>query len=94
MVHRQASGAVAAAAVDSGKALEAKAKRLIDEVVRPLVQVDGGQIELVSVTEARMVVRLGGSYRGCPGRPYVVQVVERAVRQCLMPDIQVATDED
>ena len=93
-MQRQGSGAVAAAAVDSGKALEAKAKRLIDEVVRPLVQVDGGQIELVSVTEARMVVRLGGSYLGCPGSPYVLQVVEQAARQCLVPDMQVATDDD
>lgn len=93
-MQRQGSGAVATAAVDAGKALEAKARRLIDEVVRPLLQVDGGQIELVSVTEARMVVRLGGSYRGCPGRPYVLQVVEQAARQCLVQDIQVASEDD
>lgn len=93
MVQRHASGAAAAAAVDSGKALEAKAQRLIDDVVRPLVQVDGGQIELLSVTEARMVVRLAGSYRGCPGRPYVLQIIEQAARQTLVPDIQVSDDE-
>lgn len=92
MVQRQGSGAVATASVDSGKALEAKAQRLIDEVLRPLVQVDGGEIELVSVTEARMIVRLAGSYLGCPGRPFALQLVERAARQCLLPDIQV-TDE-
>jgi len=85
---------VATAAVESGVSLEAKAKQLIDEVVRPLLQVDGGQIELVSVTEARMVVRLGGRYLGCPGRPYVLQIVERAARSCLVPDIQVTTDSD
>ena len=85
---------MATAAVESGVSLEAKAKQLIDEVVRPLVQVDGGQIELVSVTEARMVVRLGGRYLGCPGRPYVLQIVERAARKSLVPDIQVTTDTD
>ena len=93
MGQRQGSGAVATAAVESGTSLEAKAKQLIDEVVRPLVQVDGGQIELVSVTEARMVVRLAGRYLGCPGRPYVLQIVERAARNCLVPDIQVTTDD-
>ena len=92
MVQRQGSGAVATAAVDSGKALEAKARRLIDEVVRPLIQRDGGEIELVSVTEARMVVRLAGSYLGCPGRPFALQVVEQAARQCLVPDIQVSDE--
>lgn len=94
MGQRQGSGAVATAAVESGASLEAKAKQLIDEVVRPLIQVDGGQVELVSVTEARMVVRLGGRYRGCPGRPFALQIVERAARKCLAPDIQVTTDED
>jgi Fe-S cluster biogenesis protein NfuA len=95
MVQRQGSGAVATAAVESGVSLEAKAKRLIEEVLRPLIQVDGGQIELVSVTEARMVVRLSGTCRGCPGRPYTLHgIVERAARQHLMPEIQVATDED
>jgi Fe-S cluster biogenesis protein NfuA len=94
MVQRQGSGAVATAAVESGASLEAKAKRLIDEVVRPLIQVDGGQIELVSVSEARLIVRFGGSYLGCPGRPYALRVVERAARQCLLPDIQVAMDDD
>lgn len=94
MGQRQGSGAVATAAVESGASLEAKAKQLIEEVVRPLFQVDGGQIELVSVTEARMVVRLGGRYLGCPGRPYALHLVERAARNCLVPDIQVATDDD
>lgn len=94
MGQRQGSGAVATAAVESGATLEAKAKKLIDEIVRPLLQVDGGQIELVSVTEARMVVRLAGRYLGCPGRPYVLQIVERAARNCLVPDIQVTTDTD
>jgi Fe-S cluster biogenesis protein NfuA len=75
--------------------LEAKAQRLIEEVLRPLIQVDGGQIELVSVTEARMVVRLSGSCLGCPGSPYTLQfIVEHAARQCLVPDIQVTTKDD
>jgi Fe-S cluster biogenesis protein NfuA len=95
MVQRQGSGAVATAAVGSGASLEAKAKRLIDEVVRPLIELDGGLIELVSVTEACLVVRLSGTCRGCPGRPYTLQgIVERAARQHLSPDIQVSAEDD
>ena len=95
MGQRQGSGAVATAAVESGaSSLESKARQLIDEVLQPLIQLDGGRIELVSVTEARMVVRLVGRYRGCPGRPYALHMVERAARNCLVPDMQVVTDED
>jgi Fe-S cluster biogenesis protein NfuA len=94
MGQRQGSGAVATAAVGSGASLEAKAQRLIDEVLRPLIQVDGGQIELVSVSEARMIVRLSGSCLGCPGTPYVLRyVVEPAARELLVPDIQVTTED-
>ncbi|HET8939237.1 MAG TPA: NifU family protein [Polyangiales bacterium] len=95
MVLRQGSGAVATAAVGSGGSLEAKAKRLIDEVIRPLMEVDGGQIELVSVTEACLVVRLSGTCRGCPGRPYTLHgIIERAARQHIAPDIQVTAEDD
>jgi Fe-S cluster biogenesis protein NfuA len=99
MARVQGSGAVAAAAVESGgsaeQSLEAKAKHLLDTVVRPLIEADGGQIELVAVTEARMVVRLSGTCLGCPGRPYTLRgVVERAARQHLFPDIQVAADDE
>jgi Fe-S cluster biogenesis protein NfuA len=95
MVQRQGSGAVATAAVGSGGSLEAKAKRLIDEVIRPLMEIDGGKIELVSVTEACMVVRLSGTCRGCPGRPYTLHgIIERAARQHISPDIQVSAEDD
>ena len=74
----------------SGSPLEAQAKRLIDDVLRPIIAADGGQIELVSVTEARLIVRLSGTCSGCPGRPYTLSgVVERAARKYLSPTIQV-----
>jgi len=89
------SGAVTADAADSAASLEDRAKQLIDEIVRPLIEADGGEIELLTVTEARLIVRLSGNCSGCPGRPYTLQgVVERAARQYLLPDIQVTTDED
>jgi Fe-S cluster biogenesis protein NfuA len=99
MARVQGSSAVATAAVESGsspeESLEAKARQLLDTIVRPLIQADGGQIELVEVTEARMVVRLSGTCLGCPGRPYTLRgVVERAARKYLLPDIQVAAEDE
>jgi len=88
-------GGGTAAAVDSNASLEARAQQLIDQVVRPLIQVDGGDIEIVEVSESRLIVRLTGTCSGCPGRPYTLRgVVERAARKFLLPDIQVTTEDD
>lgn len=98
MARAQRSGAAEAASsspVNSKSPLEAQARRLIDEILRPLIAVDGGAIELVSVTEARLLVRLTGTCSGCPGRPYTVSgVIERAARKYLSPTIQVDVADD
>jgi NifU-like protein len=75
--------------------LEQRAKKLIDEVVRPLVAADGGQIELVKVVDRRIVVRLSGMCAGCPGRPYTLSgVVEPLARRWLGADIEVEAVKD
>jgi len=75
--------------------LEQRAKKLIDEVVRPLVAADGGQIELVRVIDRRIVVRMTGTCAGCPGRPYTLSgIIEPAARRWLGADIQVEAEND
>jgi NifU-like protein len=75
--------------------LEQRAKKLIDEVVRPLVAADGGEIELVKVIDKRIIVRLTGMCAGCPGRPYTLSgVIEPVARRWLGPDIQVEAETD
>ena len=97
MVRAQRSNAAEAPSSSqaiSGTPFEAQAKRLIDEVLRPLLAADGGEIQLVSVTEARLIVKLTGTCAGCPGRPYTLSgVVERAARKYLSPTIQVDTED-
>jgi NifU-like protein len=97
MARAQRSSAVEVApsgSMTSSSPLETQARRLIDDVLRPLIAADGGQIELVSVTEARLVVKLTGTCAGCPGRPYTLSgVVERAARKYLSPTIQVDTED-
>jgi Fe-S cluster biogenesis protein NfuA len=75
--------------------LEQRARKLIDEVVRPLVAADGGQIELVKVIEKRIIVRLSGMCAGCPGRPYTLSgIIEPAARRWLGSDVQVEAEND
>jgi Fe-S cluster biogenesis protein NfuA len=68
------------------------AKKLIDEVLGPLIAADGGQIELVGVGEHKIIIRLTGTCAGCPGRPYTLsRIVEPAARHWLGDDIVVET---
>jgi Fe-S cluster biogenesis protein NfuA len=97
MARAQRTGALEAASSSpvNQTPFEAQARRLIDDILRPLIAADGGVIELVSATEARLVVKLTGTCAGCPGRPYTLSgVIERAARKYLSPTIQVDLSED
>ena len=64
-------------------ALNDKVTAVIDEV-RPLLQADGGNIELVSVAEDTGVVsvRLQGACKGCPGAAMTLKMgVERLLKE-------------
>lgn len=49
-----------------------RAEALIAEYIRPLVEADGGKIELVEATSKRVVLRLSGTCAGCPGQPFTL----------------------
>ena len=70
------------AELDGG--MKDEVKDVIDRYLRPLIEADGGTIELVEITEAEIVVRLGGACAGCPGRPYTLErVIRPALRKCV-----------
>jgi len=55
------------------------------EQVRPYLQSDGGDIELIDVTEDLSVkVRLKGACHGCP---YSMQTLKAGVEQALLKEI-------
>ncbi len=56
---------------------------LIGSKVRPALQADGGDIELVDVDEQGVVkVRLQGACRGCPGAQMTLKMgVERMLKE-------------
>ena len=62
----------------------------IAEYLRPLVEADGGVIELVEAANGRVIIGLGSACMGCPGRPFTVaDVIEPALRRALGPDVVV-----
>lgn len=64
------------------KNFEAKVTEVIDSI-RPMLQNDGGDIELVGIDEDKTVrVRLQGACRGCPGAAMTLKMgVERMLKQ-------------
>ena len=65
--------------MDSRAEIEVIVNRL-----RPLLQADGGDIELVSVTGRKAFVRLCGKCAGCPSSHLTLHLgVEMAIRDAL-----------
>ena len=62
--------------------MEQKIKEALD-VIRPVLQRDGGDIEFVEYTEDKIVkVRLQGHCAGCPGAQMTIKgVVERILKE-------------
>jgi Fe-S cluster biogenesis protein NfuA len=59
----------------------ADVQRVIDERIRPALQADGGDIELVEIRGADVHVRLQGACRGCPGASMTLRMgVEALLR--------------
>ncbi|MBO6934099.1 MAG: NifU family protein [Deltaproteobacteria bacterium] len=66
---------------------------MIEEVLRPLLQADGGDIELVSVEDAKVVVRTKGEAAFGAGSHYVrVSVIEPAIRKVVGADVDIAIE--
>ncbi len=63
---------------------------IIATYVRPLVEADGGAIQVVDASAERVVVGLAGACAGCPGRPFTVSgVIEPALRKALGPSVAI-----
>lgn len=57
---------------------------MFQEVLTPLVEADGGGVELVGVRDGLVQVRMLGAYSGCPSVPSLLSgILEPAVRRVL-----------
>jgi Fe-S cluster biogenesis protein NfuA len=62
--------------------MEDKVKAVL-ETLRPYLQMDGGDLEFVELTEDKIVkVKLKGACAGCPGATYTLKMgIERKVKE-------------
>jgi Fe-S cluster biogenesis protein NfuA len=61
--------------------LRSRIAGVIDRV-RPLLQADGGDIELVAVNGTKATVRLSGKCAGCPSSPLTLHLgLETAIKE-------------
>ncbi len=66
---------------------EEKVKRVLSKV-RPFLNMDGGDIELVKIEGRRAFVRLHGACHGCPGAQMTLKMgVEQALKDEI-PDFE------
>jgi Fe-S cluster biogenesis protein NfuA len=68
--------------------LRGKVQAVIDQI-RPLLQADGGDLELVDVTPDGVVkVRLQGACRGCPGAQMTLRMAVERRLKAQVPEVQ------
>ena len=69
--------------------LKQRVEQVIEEKVRPALQREGGNIQLVDVTDEGVVqVRLQGACAGCPG---AMMTLQYGVQRILQQEIQEVT---
>ncbi len=73
---------------NSQNEFETQVQNVLDQV-RPMLQNDGGDLELVGIDEDKTVrVRLQGACKGCPGAQMTLKMgVERILKQHI-PDVK------
>jgi len=70
--------------------MQEKVSKVIEEI-RPMLQADGGDVELVAVEDSGVVkLRLQGACAGCPGAQMTLKNgIERMLREKVDPGIVV-----
>lgn len=63
---------------------------MLQRLIRPLVEADGGTLEIVRADDTSVALRLGGMCSGCPGAPFTRQrIIERTLRAIVLSDIRI-----
>jgi Fe-S cluster biogenesis protein NfuA len=87
---RNASRSGAATLCSAPLDARAELDRVIEEILRPLLEADGGGLEVLEARDDELVLALTGAFRGDPGAPYVQsRVVRPAIVKALGRDIRI-----
>ncbi len=57
------------------------------DAIRPYLQADGGDIELVDIEDGVVKVRLQGACAGCPGAKYTLELGVQRRLQADVPEV-------
>ncbi|MEK9132296.1 MAG: NifU family protein [Patescibacteria group bacterium] len=75
-----------AAKAGSKTALLARIEKCVDEQIRPLLAIHGGEIEIVEFTKNILRVKLQGACAGCPAAGNTLQYGVQAILNEEIPD--------
>ncbi|MBV6646177.1 MAG: NifU family protein [Cyclobacteriaceae bacterium] len=73
---------------ESDSDLEAKIKSILDEYIRPAVEMDGGAISFHSFDEGKVKVLLQGSCSGCPSSTVTLKAGIENLLKRMVPEVQ------
>jgi Fe-S cluster biogenesis protein NfuA len=68
--------------------MEEKIKQIIEEKIRPALQMDGGDIEFIRMNGNKVEVRLKGACHHCPSAAITLQMGVLRVLKSEMPEIE------
>ena len=71
-----------------GIAMGEKVEKVLEEKIKPVLQRDGGDVELIDVNENGVVlVRLQGACSGCPGATMTIKAIIENVLVSEVPGV-------
>lgn len=70
--------------------MNSELEAFLDRSVRPLIRADGGELTVVSVSDAQLELCLSGACSGCPGVEFTrIGVIEPALRRHLGDAVEI-----
>ena len=68
-----------------------KVKNIIDKDIRNLIQADGGKIELISVDDGNVVIRLFGACSHCSAVQFTLKYSVEKILKLKLPELKSVT---
>lgn len=70
--------------------LNSPVKRLLDEVLGPLVERDAGELHVVEQTGTQLTLHLAGGFAGCPGNILAIRRVIEPIARAQCPGLRLS----
>jgi len=70
--------------------LNSPVRRLLDEVLGPLVERDAGELHIVEHSSTLLTLHLAGSFAGCPGNTLAIRRVIEPIVRAQQPGVKLS----